>query len=70
MDDDEKEKLQISHLPNSLENAIKTAQASDLVKETLGPHVFEKLIANKWIEWDAYRTHVGGYEIDKYLPWL
>ena len=70
MTDDEKKKLDIHHLPNSLENAIRAASRSELVRETLGEHVFEKLIANKWIEWDDYRAHVSQYEIDKYLPWL
>ena len=60
----------ISHLPNSLENAIRAAVKSDLVKETLGNHVYEKLIENKQIEWDNYRVHVSRYEVEKYLPWL
>jgi len=70
MSEEEKKKLDIHHLPNSLENAIRAASKSDLVRETLGEHVFKKLIANKWIEWDDYRAHVSQYEVDKYLPWL
>ena len=70
MTDAEKAKHDIHHLPNSLENAIRTAKRSDLMRETLGEHVFDNLIANKWIEWDDYRTHVSQFEIDKYLPWL
>lgn len=70
MDAEEKAKLNIDHLPNSLENAIRLASNSELVKETLGDHVFTKLIENKLYEWDQYRIHVGGYEIDKYLSWL
>jgi len=70
MSDEEKAKLDIHHLPNSLENAIKSAQKSELVRETLGDHVFDKLIENKWIEWDQYRINVSNYETEKYLPWL
>jgi glutamine synthetase len=70
MSDEDKEKLDIHHLPNSLENAIRATMKSDLIRETLGEHVFEKLIANKWIEWDDYRAHVSQYEVDKYLNWL
>ncbi len=70
MTKEEMRKQDIHHLPNSLENAIRAANKSDLVKETLGDHIFEKLIANKWIEWDEYRTHVSQFEVDKYLPWL
>ena len=70
MSDEEKAKFDIHHLPNSLENAIRTAQKSELVRETLGDHVFNKLIENKWYEWDQYRINVSNYETDKYLPWL
>jgi glutamine synthetase len=70
MSDEQKKHNDIHHLPNSLENAIRAAVKSDLVRETLGDHVFEKLIQNKWIEWDQYRVHVSQYEVDKYLQWL
>jgi glutamine synthetase len=40
------------------------------VKKILGDHVFNKFIENKKIEWDAYRTHVSGFEIERYLPIL
>ena len=40
------------------------------MKEALGQHVFDKLIENKRIEWDAYRTNVTDFELDKYLPML
>jgi glutamine synthetase len=65
-----RDKRRFKTLPDSLENAIRAAEKSKLLRETLGDHVFEKLIANKWIEWDAYRIHVGEYEVDKYLCML
>ena len=70
MTDEEKKQRDIHHLPNSLENAIRAAMSSDLLKETLGDHVFGKLIENKWIEWDDYRVHVSNFETDRYLQWL
>jgi len=70
MTDDKKQQLQIAELPDSLENAYRLLEQSEFAKETLGEHVFEKLITNKRIEWDAYRVHVGGYEIGEYLPFL
>ena len=30
----------------------------------------EKLIANKKMEWDSYRTQVTDWELDNYLPLL
>jgi glutamine synthetase len=40
------------------------------VRKVLGDHIFNKFIENKKIEWDAYRTHVSQYELDRYLPRL
>jgi glutamine synthetase len=60
----------IESLPGSLSEAIQLTEKSELVKETLGDHVFEKFIENKKIEWDQYRTHVSQFELEKYLPIL
>jgi glutamine synthetase len=60
----------ITDLPGNLYAAILEAEKSELVKRTLGDHVFNKFIANKKIEWDDYRVHVSQFEIDKYLPKL
>jgi glutamine synthetase len=60
----------IESLPGSLVEAIQEVEKSQLVRETLGDHVFNKFVENKKIEWDAYRTHVSAFEIEKYLPIL
>ncbi|MBP1700502.1 MAG: glutamine synthetase, type, partial [Deltaproteobacteria bacterium] len=46
----------IDSLPGNLLEAIQLTEKSELVKETLGDHIFEKFIENKKIEWDQYRT--------------
>ena len=50
-------------LPDNLYSAIIEVEKSELVKETLGEHIFNKFIEYKKIEWDMYRTHVSKYEI-------
>ncbi len=60
----------IECLPGSLAEAIEETEKSDLVKEALGEHIFQKFIENKKIEWDMYHTHVSQYEQEKYLPIL
>jgi glutamine synthetase len=70
MTPEEKDQYQIESLPSSLENAVRSFARSDLMREALGDHIFESLIANKIEEWDEYRTHVSRYELDKYLPKL
>jgi glutamine synthetase len=66
----EREQLNIDCLPGSLEEAIREFETSELARETLGDHIFHSLVANKKVEWDRYRIHVGDYELNKYLPWL
>lgn len=66
----EEERQKFVTLPGSLDDAIREAEQSELLRDTLGTHVFEKLIANKKIEWDRYRTHVSEFEMEKYLPML
>jgi glutamine synthetase len=57
----------IDTLPGSLYAAIVEAEKSELLRKALGDHIYGKIIENKKIEWDGYRTHVSHYEIDKYL---
>ena len=70
MNEAERERNGIVSLPGNLAEAIWETENSDLVREALGDHIFEKFIANKKIEWDAYRTHVSEYELKRYLPVL
>jgi glutamine synthetase len=60
----------IESLPGNLLEAIQLTEQSELVRETLGDHIFQKFIENKKIEWDQYRTHVSQFELEKYLPLL
>jgi len=66
----EREKAGIGTLPGNLWEAIRYAEKSELLRRTLGDHVFENLLENKRIEWDNYRSQVTSYEIDRYLPVL
>jgi glutamine synthetase len=60
----------IESLPGSLAEAIQYTEKSELVRETLGDHIFDKFIENKKIEWDHYRIHVSQFELERYLPIL
>jgi glutamine synthetase len=70
MDETARERAGITSLPGSLFEALQEVEQSTLVGETLGAHIFKKLIANKKIEWDRYRIHVSRYEVERYLPLL
>ncbi|HDH96725.1 MAG TPA: glutamine synthetase [Proteobacteria bacterium] len=60
----------IGMLPANLYDAIKLAEQNDLLRETLGEHIYNTLLANKRMEWDEYRIRVTEYEVEKYLPIL
>ena len=70
MSETERKERGISTLPSNLLEAIHLTENSELVKKSLGDHVFEAFITNKKIEWDDYRTQVTNYEIQRYLPIL
>jgi glutamine synthetase len=57
-------------LPANLNEAIAVMEKSELVRETLGEHVFEYVLRNKRAEWQDYRRQVSAYELDRYLPVL
>jgi glutamine synthetase len=70
MDEAARERAGIISLPGSLFEAVQEFEKSDLVRETLGDHIFNKFIANKKIEWDRYRIHISDHEVKSYFPIL
>jgi glutamine synthetase len=68
-DEDRRERGIVS-LPEDLWEAIKLAEKSDLVLETLGEHVFEQFLRNKRIIWGDYHARVTRHEVEYYLPIL
>jgi len=67
MSDLEREKQKIESLPHDLYSAIKEAEKSVLLKETLGEEVMEKLIETKLKEWLNYRLDITPREIEENL---
>jgi glutamine synthetase len=70
MSPDERASAGVEMLPGSLSEAIVAMERSELVRNALGDHIFDKFIENKKIEWDGYRSHVHEYELKRYLPVL
>ncbi len=54
-------------LPANLAAALERMEDSDLVRESLGEHIFEWFLRNKRAEWGEYRTHVSSFELNRYL---
>ena len=70
MNAEQREAIGLGSLPNNLYEAITETQESELVRRTLGDHVFERFVTNKLNEWYEYREQVTDWEIDKYFSKL
>ncbi len=57
----------IHSLPGNLSEAIDELEKDELICQTLGEHVVEQYTQGKKKEWDAYRTYVSDWEIQKYI---
>ncbi|MFA6431530.1 MAG: glutamine synthetase family protein [Candidatus Margulisiibacteriota bacterium] len=68
--DEERAERGVKALPASLGEAIAVTEKSELVREALGDHCFERFIKIKKQEWDEFRIQVTEYEIKRYLPIL
>jgi glutamine synthetase len=63
----ERRHLRIDELPGNLSEALDELEKDDLVRETLGDHLFQHFVAAKREEWHDYIKHVSPWEIERYL---
>jgi len=67
MDERKRAEHAIEQLPGTLKEAIDKARTSELVKEVLGDHIYQKFFEAKEKEWKEFRTSVTEWELAKYL---
>ena len=67
MTDKEKSFKNIISLPADLQEAVEAMKGDELIRETLGDHIFNSYIEAKEIEYKDYSTKVHQWEIDRYL---
>lgn len=70
MDEEELASQGVRRLPSDLSQAIEVFQGSELMRRTLGDHIFEFLLRTKREEWEQYMRSVSGWELDRYLAVL
>jgi glutamine synthetase len=78
MTEEERTKVGVTCLPKNLEEALEMTKQSEMVRATLGDHLFEKFILNKEAEIQNYRNEMGHkydakvspFEIEHNLPRL
>ncbi|HEX4734448.1 MAG TPA: glutamine synthetase family protein [Thermoleophilaceae bacterium] len=67
---DERRRLGIEQLPETLGEAIELTAESELMLRTLGEHMFNRYVEIKRQEWEEYRVQVTQWELDRYLSVL
>lgn len=63
----ERKDLNILNLPSSLEESLYELSKDKVIMDALGPHVLERFIDAKTIEWERYRVQVHPWETEEYL---
>jgi glutamine synthetase len=66
-DESERRRRNIKTLPGSLIEALDEMEKDELVRETLGDHITDRLIEAKTDEWNEFRMRVTQWELDRYL---
>jgi glutamine synthetase len=64
---EEKEARGIASLPGNIIEAVNNLSQDEVIKNTLGDHIYEHLVEAKLIEWDVYRTQIHDWELEQYL---
>lgn len=67
MDEDEREALGVKNLPSNLKEAVRAMKRDDLIRDTLGEHIFSCYVQHKTDEWNDYKIRVTQWELDHYL---
>lgn len=63
----QRKKMHITELPGSLLEAMRELDQDTVVKNALGPVLYEAFTRAKWAEWEEYRIHVMDWEVERYL---
>ncbi len=58
----------VGTVPLNLNEALNELEQDGVVCEILGPHLLERFLEAKRIEWEQYRTQVTPWEVQRYLP--
>lgn len=59
--------IPLEYLPESLNRALDVFEEDEVIKEALGPYIFDRFLNTKRLEWREYRLEVTEWELKKYL---
>ncbi len=64
------ESRSLPRLPNSLYEAVRIAEKSELLRNNLGDAAVDSFCRNKFLEWDEFNRSVTDFETNRYLDIL
>ena len=67
MTEAERKEKDIHNLPDTLHNALKSLAADEVVKGSMGAHIYHSFMEAKTREYDSYRQHVSDWERQRYM---
>jgi glutamine synthetase len=65
---DAQRRAELQILPKSLNQALDALEEDDIIRAALGPHICDRFISAKRLEWEEYSLQVSDWELNKYLP--
>ncbi len=60
-------RAQMDTLPGNLGEALEALKEDPVIQEALGPHIYERFLEAKTLEWESYRVYVTRWELERYL---
>lgn len=64
---EERQAMGVAELPGSLSEALRELDRDEILKQALGPVLYEAFVRAKWAEVEEYRMKVTDWEIERYL---
>ncbi|MGH7698901.1 MAG: type I glutamate--ammonia ligase [Gemmatimonadales bacterium] len=63
----ERRKYRIDELPRDLHEALDHLERDAVIRDALGPHIYERFVEAKREEWQEYIGRVSEWELERYL---
>ncbi len=63
----DRKRMKIKELPGSLEEAMAELNKDTVIKDSIGPVLYEAFVRSRQAEWEEYRIRVTDWEVEHYL---
>jgi glutamine synthetase len=63
----DRKRLKVTELPGSLREAMVELDKDKVIKDAMGPMLYEAFVRSRMAEWEEYRINVTDWEVEHYL---